>query len=402
MWLLRNLHFQHPEEAVVYLKQTLVDDGGIAAMLPKMSHLNIHIDDVPSPAANIIKQEMLAVGGDAAVARGTVSCRLPTTDVILMGTKKQLTRFAGKISRQPFGLPLLAESLLRTIGNLEGEVAPLRTARRDLVLGERTLLMGILNVTPDSFSDGGRYFAVANAVDHARRLVEDGADIVDIGGESSRPGALPVSTAEEINRVVPVIEALAGKITVPLSVDTTKAAVARAAVTAGAEIVNDISAMRFDPEMAATVRDSGAAVVLMHMRGTPRDMQEGDLGYKSLWGEIIGFLAERIAAGVAAGIPEERMMIDPGLGFGKTAADNLKLINGLPECRVLGRPILMGPSRKSFLGTITGSGPDDRGEETAAAVTACILRGAQVVRVHDVQAMKKVVAVADALRGSGS
>lgn len=402
MWLLRNLHLQDPEEAVVLLKQTLVDDGGIAAMLPKMSHLNIHIAGVPCPAANIIKQEMLAVGGDAAVARGTVSCRLPATDVILMGTKKQLTRLAGKISRQPFGLPALAESLLKTIGTLEGELAPLRTARRELIFGKRTLLMGIVNVTPDSFSDGGKYFATAHAIDHARRLVDDGADILDIGGESSRPGAMPVSAAEELNRIVPVIEALAGKITVPLSVDTTKAAVARAAVAAGAEIVNDISAMRFDPEMASTVKNSGAAVVLMHMRGTPRDMQEGDLVYKSLWGEIIGFLAERIAAGVAAGIPQERMMIDPGLGFGKTAEDNLKLINGLPECRVLGRPILMGPSRKSFLGRITGSGPEDRGEETAAAVTACILRGAQVIRVHDVRTVKKVAAVADALRGSGS
>jgi len=402
MWFLRNLQFKNPSEAVAVLKRTKVDACGIEAMLPKMRHLNIHLEGVSCPAANIIKQEMLAAGGDAAVARGTVSCRLPDTDVILMGTRKQLGRFAGKMARQPFGLPALAKALAALLNNIEADALALKTARREISLGERTLVMGIVNVTPDSFSDGGRYFSPDQAVEHALQLVGEGADMLDVGGESSRPGAAPVAVDEELRRVTPVIAALARKTGVPLSVDTTKAEVARAALAAGAEIVNDVSAMRFDDGMPAVVRDSGAAVVLMHMRGTPGDMQAGDLEYPSLWGEILRFLDDRIRAAAAAGIPPQAMVVDPGLGFGKSAADNLKLIRELAECRVLGRPIMMGPSRKSFLGAITGAGPQDRGAETMAAVTACILNGAHLIRVHDVAAGKKAAAVADALKGDKS
>lgn len=399
MWFLRDLQVNSLSAALAVLDKIKVDASGIEAMLPKMRHLNIRMEGVSCRAANVIKQEMLAVGGDAAVARGTVACSIPATDVILMGTQKQLRRFAEKITRQPFGLSLLALSVARFLENIDKQSHVLKTARRDITLGERTLIMGIVNVTPDSFSDGGRYLTTAQAIAHALRLIDEGADILDFGGESSRPGAMPVSPEEELARVVPVIEAVSRQVDTPLSVDTTKAAVARAALAAGAEIINDISAMRFDEEMPAVIAEAGAAVVLMHMRGTPMDMQAGDLTYASLWGDILRFLGERIVVAQKAGIEERQIVADPGLGFGKAAEDNLKILRDLHECRVLGVPVLIGPSRKAFIGRLTGGAPEERIEGTAAAVTAAILKGAHFIRVHDVGAMKKVAAVADAISG---
>ncbi|MCX5840152.1 MAG: dihydropteroate synthase, partial [Deltaproteobacteria bacterium] len=324
-------------------------------------------------------------------------CSIEKTDLILIGTLKQIRRFIEKISFKPFGLKLLAESLDTLFDNLLAEHWTLKTSRQKMILGDRTRIMGILNVTPDSFSDGGRFDSPEKAVECGFQLVEDGADILDIGGESTRPGAEPVSLEEELRRTIPVIQGLSGKINVPISIDTTKAVIAREAVAAGAEIVNDISAMRFDEQMSAVIASSGAAVVFMHMRGVPQTMQKGDLHYALLQGEIIDFFRERLNTALLAGILPEQVIIDPGIGFGKTRSDNLKLLKYLPEFNVVGRPILTGPSRKSFLGQEGRGGAVDRLEETAAAVTAAIVNGSQVVRVHDVKAMKRVVTVADAI-----
>lgn len=228
-------------------------------------------------------------------------------------------------------------------------------------------------------------------------MVENGADILDVGGESTRPGSDPVSAEEELKRVVPVIEALAEKVHVPLSVDTTKAAVAREAIRAGAEIINDISAMRLDNAMPKLAADTGAGVILMHMRGLPKDMQTGSLVYQSLINDILGFLRERLQSVQSSGVERERMMIDPGIGFGKTAADNMKLLKYLSSFRELGRPILTGVSRKSFIGRVLGGEPQDRLEGTAAALAVAVMNGSSVVRVHDVGFMKKVVAMTDAI-----
>ena len=394
---LRRLLWTSAPEAADILKRIDVDPYGIEAMLPKMVNMNIHIQGLPCKVANIIKQEMLAIGGDAAVARGAVACSIEKTDLILIGTLKQIRRFIEKISFQPFGLKLLAESLDTLLDNLLAENWTLKTSRRKMILGDRTRIMGILNVTPDSFSDGGRFDSPEKAVECGFQLVEDGADILDIGGESTRPGAQPVSLEEELRRTIPVIQGLSGKINIPISIDTTKAVIAREAVAAGAEIINDISAMRFDEPMPAVIASSGAAVVFMHMRGVPQTMQKGDLHYALLQGEMIDFFRERLNTALLAGILPEQVIIDPGIGFGKTRSDNLKLLKYLPEFNVLGRPILTGPSRKSFLGQEGRGGAVDRLEETAAAVTAAIMNGSQVVRVHDVKAMKRVVAVADAI-----
>lgn len=382
------------------LEQIHVDPYGIEAMLPKMRHLNLRMDGVPCKVANILKQEMLSLGGDAAVARGAVGCTVPATDVLLMGTRKQLLRLADKLTRQPFGLEELAAGIGQILDHVDRNEYVLRTSRRCIPIQGRALIMGILNVTPDSFSDGGTFATREKAVAHGLRMVAEGADIIDIGGESSRPGADPVPVEEERRRVIPVIERLAGQVDVPISVDTTKAAIAEAALSAGAEIVNDISALQFDRAMPSVVGASGAAVVLMHMRGRPKDMQEGELSYRDLIADILSCLQDRMKAAEGAGIDAERMILDPGIGFGKTADDNLRILRHLREFKTLGRPVLLGVSRKSFIGHITGDDDPERLEGTAAAVTAAILGGAAIIRVHDVRAMKKVAVMSEAIRGS--
>lgn len=270
-----------------------------------------------------------------------------------------------------------------------------------LSLGHRTLVMGVLNVTPDSFSDGGLYFSRGKAIDRALALVEAGADIIDIGGESSRPagpygkGAAPVSLREELDRTLPIIEAIARQIDIPISIDTTKAEVARQAIERGATMVNDISALRFDARMGALIAETGAAIVLMHMRGTPATMQR-DPVYADVLADVLAFLRARIDAAMAMGIARPQIAVDPGLGFGKRYAHNLALLAQLSEFHTLGYPVLIGPSRKQF--TAPQSHPRHRLSGSIAAVTAAALAGAHIVRVHDVAETAQALALADDLR----
>jgi dihydropteroate synthase len=258
-------------------------------------------------------------------------------------------------------------------------------------------LMGVVNVTPDSFSDGGLYLDPEAAVAHGRELTEAGAEILDVGGESTRPGAEPVSVEEELRRVVPVIRGLSGA-GPRISVDTSKAAVAAAALDAGAEIVNDVTALRGDPEMAPLCAERGATVVLMHMLGEPRTMQE-DPRYDDVVAEVKAFLAERLKAAVAAGIAEERVWLDPGIGFGKTGAHNMELLRRLGELRELGRPLVVGTSRKSFIGKVDGSPADRRLGGTIASSVHAAAEGAAILRVHDVAEVRQAMAVAAAILG---
>lgn len=267
-----------------------------------------------------------------------------------------------------------------------------------LVLGPRTLVMGILNVTPDSFADGGRYLDPDRAVEAALAMAAAGADLIDIGGESTRPGAEPVSADEELARVVPVLDRLAGRLRVPLSIDTTKAVVAEAALARGVAVVNDTSGLRYDPALAEVVAARGAALVVMHSRGRSRDMYR-DAQYRALIREVADELATSIATAVAAGVPRDRILIDPGIGFAKRAHHSYAALAQLGDLAVLDRPIVVGPSRKSFLDAALGPRrPEERVWGTAAAVAAAVLGGAHVVRVHDVKAMVDVVRVADCLR----
>jgi len=267
-----------------------------------------------------------------------------------------------------------------------------------LVLGERTLVMGIVNVTPDSFADGGLRLDPARAIEAALAMADQGADLIDVGAESTRPGAPALAEAEELRRLLPVVEGLAGRLRVPLSVDTYKARVADAALARGAAIVNDVSALRFDPALGGVVAARGAGLVLMHHRGRSADMYE-HARYGDVAAEVAAELAERVAAAVAAGVPRESLLLDPGLGFAKRAGDSYAALAGLDRLAALDRPILVGPSRKSFVGEpLGGAPPDGRAWGTAAAVTAAVLFGAHVVRVHDVAEMADVVRVADRVR----
>jgi dihydropteroate synthase len=261
----------------------------------------------------------------------------------------------------------------------------------------RAKVMGVVNVTPDSFSDGGLFLDPAAAIDHGRKLVADGADVLDVGGESTRPGAGPVSAEEELRRVVPVVESLAGEAAV--SIDTSKRPVADAALGAGARMVNDVTALRGDPELAGLCADRDCDVVLMHMLGTPRTMQD-DPTYEDVADDVKEFLAERIEFAVSEGIGEERILIDPGIGFGKTLEHNLELLRRLGELRDLGRPICVGPSRKSFIGKITGRPVDQRLGGTIASCVLAYANGADMVRVHDVREVREALTVAEAILGA--
>lgn len=269
--------------------------------------------------------------------------------------------------------------------------------RTGFVWSERPYVMGVVNVTPDSFSDGGRFFHFSDAVAHAERLIEEGADILDIGGESSRPFSNPVSTEEELRRTVPVVKAVRERSEIPISVDTTKAEVAQACLDAGADMINDISAFRMDRRMVDLVREYGVPCVLMHMKGTPGDMQVNPF-YEDVEAEVRHFLAERIAFAQNAGISLEKIIIDPGIGFGKRFQDNLVLLNRIDRLRELGCPVLVGPSRKAFLAAITGiTRPDARDTATIGAVAVAVLRGANIVRVHSVKDMRIVLQVMTAI-----
>ena len=272
----------------------------------------------------------------------------------------------------------------------------LKWHKHRLDLGVRTHLMGVLNVTPDSFSDGGRYFSEAKAVARGIEMAQDGADIIDVGGESTRPYSERLSTDEEMARVIPVIRRLSREISIPISIDTYKSEVAREALNAGASIINDISAMRLDPRMAEVAVEAGVPVILMHMQGTPENMQLNPR-YDDLINEIYGFFDDAVKRCKSAGIAEHMIILDPGLGFGKTFDHNLSVIHQLKKFQALQKPLLAGPSNKAFIGKILGKEAHERDTGTMAAVAACVMNGAHIVRVHNVKLSVETVKIIDAI-----
>jgi len=386
----RNIRVHNRAEALAEIAAVGSDRSGCRLMAPKAVHRLLKLSGVTPKQANIIKQEMLGKGGEAAVARKVVEGLGEETDVLLMGTLKQYEALLVKLRMQPFGLAELAEQIRQVLQNLEGRRPRRLDCRgKELVLGERTLIMGILNATPDSFSDGGRFIDPSAAVAHARQMVADGADIIDLGGESTRPGYVPVAEEEELRRVMPVLEKLVGEVPVPISIDTTKAGVARRALEAGAHIINDQWALRADPAMAAVAAEFNAPVVLMHNRqGTE---------YRDMMGEMIDFFRESIAMAEKAGLSRDQIIIDPGIGFGKTLEQNLEVMRRLRELDCLGLPVLLGTSRKSLIAGTLNLPPDERVEGTAATVAVGIAAGVDIVRVHDVKEMARVARMTDAM-----
>ncbi len=363
---------------------------GAAHMAYKSVFRVVKIKDVRIPAANILKQEMLSKGGEAAVAGGVINCSIPLTDVLLMGTLNQYRNVIETLKLQPFGLVELAGSLEVLLwGSKNTRSSVFRARSYTLPLGKKTYIMGILNVTPDSFSDGGKYNSVETALEQAQRLIKEGADIIDVGGESTRPGSETVSAAEECRRIQPILEALVKYVDVPISIDTYKAEVAENALEIGVHIVNDIWGFQKDPEMASVVARFGAGAVLMHN-------QEGT-HYEDLMTDMLSFLQRSVNIALKGGIDPACLMLDPGFGFGKTWNHNLDLMKDLHLMQQLGYPVLLGTSRKSTIGKVLDLSVDERIEGTAATVTMGITQGVDVVRVHDVKEMARVVKMTDAM-----
>lgn len=392
----RILSPQSREDIRYEIDQIGADRAGREIMVNKGQFFLIKVYNVPLKGVILIKQEMLSKGGEAAVAREVGSLTPQRSDLLLMGTFRQFRSLIKKLKFQPFQSREVARELEEALQNynrhhyLGGSSSRfLKVGDKNFKLGERTLIMGILNVTPDSFSDGGQFFDLDQALEHARSMVEEGIDILDIGGESTRPQAVPLSEEEELERVLPVLDKLVGKVGVPLSIDTYKAFVAEKALEMGVHMVNDVWGFKADPEIAEVAARYHVPVCLMHNRKVAQ--------YDDLMTEITEDLRESLDIALKAGVKEENLILDPGIGFGKNLEHNLETMNHLKELVALGYPLLLGTSRKSMIGKVLDLPAQDRLEGTAATLAYGITQGADIVRVHDIKYMKRVVNMTDAI-----
>ncbi|WP_025209652.1 dihydropteroate synthase [Hippea sp. KM1] len=385
-------------EAKRLIKGIGVDSVAIGLMDKKAVCYAVRVFGCRFYHANILKQEALSLGIDVAVEKGVVTAQTQITDCLIMGDAKRLIKLADKLSIQDFAfLKKLSFRLKKALeGVLEGSFV-WRVKDRVFDLKDDYLIMGILNVTPDSFSDGGEFNSIDAALKRTEQLIEEGADIIDVGGESTRPGSEFVPLDEELKRVVPVVEAIKRRFDVVVSVDTYKSRVAEEVLDRGVEIINDISGLGFDDRLVDVLSNSDCGIVDMHIKGTPKDMQK-DPTYEHLLGEINDRFEGILNRLKEAGIDEERVVLDPGVGFGKRFEDNLTILNHLEAFRVWGRPILIGTSRKSFIGAVLGVGnPKDRLFGTVASNVVALLRGASIFRVHDVKAHREALRLAKAI-----
>ncbi|MHB1413618.1 MAG: dihydropteroate synthase [Chloroflexota bacterium] len=389
MWNPRVLVIDSPGQLEAEMAAVGVDPIGAEIMLPKGVFRAVKIEGLRTPAANIIKQEMLAKGGEAATSWSSVVSTGETTDVLLLGTLRQYRRLISRLGMQPFGLRSLAEALKEAIERFDSVPRSTLCGGLTLEWGKRTYVMGIINATFDSFSGDGLGTDVEAAVAQARRFVEEGADLLDVGGESTRPGHIPIEADEELRRILPVLKAVIASVDVPVSIDTYKAEVAEAAIAEGADMVNDIWGLHKDPRLATVVAQAAVPVVIMHN-------QDGT-EYHDLMADITRSLRESVELALNAGVAEANIIVDPGIGFGKRREHNLEVLARLAELRVLGRPILLGTSRKSTIGYVLNLPPDQRVEGTAATVAIGIANGADIVRVHDVKEMVRVARMSDAI-----
>jgi dihydropteroate synthase len=395
----RILTIDNLQDARRELEKIKVSSQGINVMTSKCIEMTIKLTKVHVGAANILKQEMLSIGGDAAVARGVVNGIEKFSDVILLGNADKIKKLIRKLENQTIlGLIDIRKDLEKLLSqNLKKGNFQLDLNNKTLDLSEPRI-MGILNITADSFSDGSEFLEPDVALDHALQMEKEGADIIDIGGESTRPGAQRIEVQLEMDRVIPIIKKIRQNSAIPISVDTYKAAVAREALEAGADMINDISALRFDNEMISVLKQyPGIPIVLMHLLGTPENMQKEPY-YEDVIEEILNFLAERIELCSNNGIDSARLIVDPGIGFGKRQEDNLVILKKLAEFKCLGLPLLLGASRKSFIGKIYDSKPGERLEGSLAAVAAGLRAGVNIFRVHDVKSHKRFLQVWQEIR----
>ncbi|KUO60532.1 MAG: dihydropteroate synthase [Gracilibacter sp. BRH_c7a] len=385
---MRWLKIENLQQAEKALIQIGVDTAGINYMKGKAITRVIKLDKVRLAAAHILKQEMLSLGGDAAVHREVVVNGISETDVLLMGNEKQLKRLALKLRAQPFGLKGVAEALNQLLPKVNNSPSLNLDCRgKILELGSKTMIMGILNVTPDSFSDGGMFLNHEYALEQTESMVTQGADLIDIGGESTRPGYVSISAEEEWERLKPIITELVKGCPVPISVDTQKAEVAEKALEAGVHMINDIWGLQKDPKMAKIIGQYKAPIVIMH--------NKNNTNYDNLMREIIEFLSQSIDIALDNGISQNQIIIDPGIGFGKTPEQNMEVLSRLEELKILGFPILLGVSRKSVIGRTLDIPVEQRLEPTIALGTLGIVAGVDILRVHDVLENKKAALMVD-------
>jgi len=363
----------------------------------ELGALVLRVENLTGDAAALLGQEIARVGGKVGAVRASGRQECVRHEMLLSGSRRVWDEFLDALTRRGQAEARdLSEVMAYALDGYARREFTIPLKGRALDMGRRTLVMGILNVTPDSFSDGGEFADRDTAIAHGERMLDHGADIIDVGGESTRPNADPVSPAEQIRRVVPVIRALAQSRGPIISIDTTSAEVAAAALDAGAEIVNDVSALRFDPALGGLVAERDAPLILMHMLGRPRTMQENPR-YNHVIADIARFLRERVAFAVQAGVSLGKIIVDPGIGFGKTVEHNLEIMRRLDEFRSLGRPLMIGASRKSVIGKVLGVPVDQRVFGTAATLALCVDRGAVILRVHDVNEAVQVARMADAI-----
>ncbi len=384
-----------------HLHRAGVDPAGVEIMTRKAETVVIRICGLSAAAANIVKQQMLSIGGDAAVHREVIRGGPDESCAYLISDARRLEILAGKLAQQPFGLGEAGAEIVRLLGLRSSPPSSISLPEGHLDLTGDPLIMGILNVTPDSFSDGGLFTDPSAAADMASQMVEEGASIIDIGGESSRPGAGELDPAEELDRIAPVLEKTSGIAGAVISIDTRHSTVAREAIRLGASIINDISGFTHDPGMAGFAAGSGAAVVIMHMKGNPENMQI-DPNYDDAPDEISGWLESAAARLIEGGIASDKIIVDPGIGFGKRLEDNLEIIERIGDLHTLGHPVLVGHSRKSFIGAITGRDkPGERLSGGLAVTGMCLDAGIQILRVHDVRETVDYIKVWKAINGKG-
>jgi len=391
--MLRALAVPSREEFAEELSKVSVDSSCIDIFLDKKDSFLVKIDDLATPAANILKQTALSLGADVAVHREVITGKIERSDAIFMGTKRQLKRLSLALSGQPFDLAGLEQKVNSLLGNLSFTPSDLDLPGGTLSF-TRPVVVGVLNITPDSFSDGGTYLEPRAACTRIDEIYTQGADIADIGAESTRPGSDSVSASEQLSRLNPVFDYLEGKNYI-WSVDTTDPEVAKAALDKGASMVNDVSGGA-EPELWTLARHLGAADVLMHIMGTPKDMQE-DPCYEDFGAELYEFFCEKIEQITSSGLEKKCIVIDPGIGFGKRVEDNTSAIRRLGELKGLGCPVMVGASRKSFLGSILDLDVEERVEPSVAVAVMAYLNGANLLRVHDVGQTRKALDAAHAV-----
>jgi dihydropteroate synthase len=396
---IRVIEIENIREAGTRVAGVGADACSVRLMSKKAVHSTLLAEGIDNRAANILKQDMLSLGGEVAVSRAVGGLKTGSSSALIMGTLLQLEKLTEKIARQPFGLREVSANIEAAISNHSRENFSLKCGRFTVRLGRTPKVMGILNVTPDSFSDGGDYLEPDCALDRAEQMASEGAAIIDIGGESTRPGAKSLSVREELGRTIPVVRMIAKKLKVPVSIDTHKPEVARAALDAGAALINDITGLRYlGGKMAAVAAKYNVPVIIMHMRGTPRTMQKAP-GYKDVVGDILDFFHDRINFVQTKGIKPENIIIDPGIGFGKTPENNFEILKRLGEFKVFGAPLLVGTSRKSFIGRVTKTeNPAQRIAGSIASAVWCAARGASILRVHDVGDTVKALKIIAAIR----